>query len=38
MLTGRKAGKEEEGLDSARPWAALVLLAWVGLAGWLIAG
>lgn len=37
MLTGRKQGSPEEAIPSARPWAAIVLLAWIGLAVWFIA-
>ena len=37
MLTGHKQGAPEEAIPSARPLAALVLLAWIALAGWLIA-
>lgn len=37
MLTGHKQGAPEEAIPSARPLAAIVLLAWIALAGWLIA-
>lgn len=37
MLTGRKAGEPAQAIASARPLAALFLLAWVVLAGWVIA-
>jgi cytochrome b len=37
MLTGRKHGNADEAIPSARPLAAIVLLAWVVAAGWLIA-
>lgn len=37
MLTGRKQGSPEEAIPSARPLAAIVLLAWIGLAAWFIA-
>jgi len=37
MLTGRKQGNPEEAIPSARPLAAIVLLAWIGLAAWFIA-
>ncbi|UCV04999.1 cytochrome b/b6 domain-containing protein [Dechloromonas denitrificans] len=37
MLTGRKKGNADEAIPSARPLAAVVLLAWVVAAGWLIA-
>lgn len=37
MLTGRKDGPPEESIPSARPVAAIVLLAWVVLAGWWLA-
>jgi cytochrome b len=36
MFTGRKQGSPEEAIPSARPLAAIVLLAWIGLAVWLI--
>ncbi|MFZ2267500.1 MAG: cytochrome b/b6 domain-containing protein [Azonexus sp.] len=37
MLTGRKQGAPEEAIPSARPLAAIVLLAWIALAAWFIA-
>jgi cytochrome b len=37
MLTGRKQGSPEEAILSARPLAAIVLLAWIGLTAWFIA-
>lgn len=37
MITGRKDGLAENAIASARPIAAIVLLLWVGVAGWLIA-
>lgn len=37
MLTGRKSGSPEEAIASARPLAAIVLLAWVVAAGWWLA-
>jgi cytochrome b len=37
MLTGRKAGAPEEAIASARPLAAVALLAWVVAAGWWLA-
>lgn len=37
MLSGRKTGSPEEALPSARPFAALLLLAWVAIAGWWMA-
>ncbi|MBS1158655.1 MAG: cytochrome [Proteobacteria bacterium] len=37
MLTGHKQGSPEEAIPSARPLAAVVLLAWIALAGWFIA-
>lgn len=37
MLTGRKQGAPEAAIPSARPLVALLLLAWVAAAGWLIA-
>ncbi|MGE5471016.1 MAG: cytochrome b/b6 domain-containing protein [Bacteroidota bacterium] len=37
MLTGRKQGAPEDAIASPRPLAALVLLAWIALAGWFIA-
>jgi len=37
MFNGRKLGSPEEAIPSARPLAAVVLLAWVAVAGWLIA-
>lgn len=36
MLTGFKQGSPEDAIPSARPLAAVFLLLWVGLAGWLI--
>lgn len=36
MLTGFKQGLPEEGIASARPLAAILLLLWVAAAGWLI--
>lgn len=37
MLTGRKSGSPDEAIASARPLAAVVLLAWVAAAGWWLA-
>ena len=37
MFTGRKQGTPEEAIPSARPLAAVVLLAWIALAAWFIA-
>ncbi|MDP3537807.1 MAG: cytochrome b/b6 domain-containing protein [Azonexus sp.] len=37
MLTGRKQGSPEAAIPSARPLAALLLLAWIAATGWLIA-
>ena len=37
MLTGYKRGSPDEAIPSARPLAAIVLLAWVGAAGWWLA-
>lgn len=37
MFTGRKQGLPEEAIPSARPIAAILLLAWVVAAGWWIA-
>lgn len=37
MLTGFKQGAPEEAIASARPLAAIVLLAWVGAASWWLA-
>jgi cytochrome b len=37
MLTGRKRGRVDEAIPSARPLAAILLLAWVLAAGWLVA-
>jgi len=37
MLTGRKRGLPGEAIASARPLAAVVLLAWVALAAWWLA-
>ena len=37
MLTGLKNGLPEEAIASAHPLAAILLLAWVTAAGWLIA-
>ena len=37
MLTGRKEGPADGAIASARPFAAIVLLVWVAVAGWLIA-
>ena len=37
MLTGFKNGLPEQAIVSARPLAALLLLSWIGLAGWFIA-
>lgn len=34
MVSGRKAGAPDEAIASARPLAAVLLLAWVALAGW----
>jgi hypothetical protein len=37
MVNGRKQGSVEEAIPSARPLAAVLLLAWVAAAGWLVA-
>ena len=37
MLTGRKNGAPEEAIPSARPLAAIVLIAWVATASWWLA-
>jgi cytochrome b len=37
MLNGYKHGVAEEAIPSARPFALIALLLWLGLAGWLIA-
>lgn len=37
MITGSKLGAPEAAIASARPLAALLLLIWIGLAGWIIA-
>lgn len=37
MLTGRKEGEPDAGITSARPLAAVVLLAWIALTGWWMA-
>lgn len=37
MFTGRKQGTPEEAIPSARPLAAVILLAWIALAAWFIA-
>lgn len=37
MLTGFKDGSAEQAIGSGRPLAALVLLGWIGIAGWVIA-
>jgi len=37
MLTGRKRGSTDEAISSARPLAAVLLLAWVVATGWLVA-
>jgi cytochrome b len=37
MVNGCKQGAAEEAIPSARPFAAFLLLAWVGAAGWLVA-
>lgn len=37
MITGRKNGAPGEAISSARPFAAILLLAWVAAAGWWIA-
>ena len=37
MFTGFKNGLPDEAIASARPLAAILLLVWVALAGWLIA-
>ena len=37
MITGRKDGLAENAIASARPIAAILLLLWVAVAGWLIA-
>lgn len=36
MITGWKNGQPGEAIASSRPLAALVLLIWIGLAGWLV--
>lgn len=37
MISGRKDGLPSDAISSARPIAAVVLLLWVAVAGWLIA-
>lgn len=37
MVDGRKNGVPEQAIRSTRPFAAILLLAWVALAGWWIA-
>lgn len=37
MLDGHKQGTPENAIPSARPLAAVLLLAWVGTVGWLLA-
>ena len=37
MLTGIKQGNANEAIRSTRPLAAMVLLVWVALAGWILA-
>lgn len=37
MITGHKLGAPDEAIPSARPLAALILLAWVGGASWWLA-
>jgi cytochrome b len=37
MLTGCKEGKTGESIASVRPLAVLFLLAWIGIAGWVVA-
>jgi len=37
MLTGKKEGQPDAAIRSARPLAAVVLLAWIVLAGWWMA-
>lgn len=37
MLTGKKEGQPDAAISSARPLAAVVLLAWIVLAGWWMA-
>jgi len=37
MLTGRKQGMPDEAISSARPLAAVMLLAWVAAASWWLA-
>jgi len=37
MLTGHKQGSPEEAIPSARPLAAVILLAWVAAASWWLA-
>jgi len=37
MLTGYKQGSPEEAISSARPLAAIILLAWVAAASWWLA-
>ena len=37
MLTGRKNGRTDEAISSARPLAAVILLVWVVAASWWLA-
>lgn len=37
MLTGRKEGPADAAIASSRPLVALTLLAWIGIAGWVVA-
>ena len=37
MITGHKQGSPDEGIPSARPLAAIILLAWVAAASWWLA-
>jgi cytochrome b len=37
MFSGQKSGVPDDAIPSARPLAAVVLLAWVGAAGWWLA-
>ena len=37
MLSGRKEGKPEEAIASSRPFAAILMLAWVAAASWWLA-
>jgi hypothetical protein len=37
MITGHKQGSPDEAIPSARPLAAIILLAWVAAASWWLA-